>query len=54
MANFITPQSLEDFDTILSAIVRERLAGRLTPAEAVKHEDAIRTQREEFIMRRGG
>lgn len=54
MANFITPRDLEGFDALLSAIVRDRLAGRLSPAEAVKLEDEARTQREEFIMRQGG
>lgn len=45
---------LEVFDTAISAIWRDRLGGRITPAQAVKHEDAVRTRREEWIMRHSG
>lgn len=45
---------VESFDTAISAIWRDRLGGRITPAQAVKHEDTVRTAREEWIMRRGG
>lgn len=48
------PADLEVFDTAISAIWSDRLGGRITDAQAVKHEDIVRIRREEFIMRRGG
>lgn len=48
------PMGLEDFDTALSAVQRDRLAGRVSPADAVDLDRQIRDQREEFTMRTGG
>jgi hypothetical protein len=48
------PADLEVFDTAISAIWSDRLSGRITPAQAVAHEDTVRTLREEWIMRHGG
>lgn len=45
---------VEDFDTAISAIWRDRLNGRVSPAQAVQLEDTVRTAREEWLMRRGG
>lgn len=48
------PTGLEDFDTALSAVTRDQLAGRVSAAEAVELDRQIRIQREEHIMRTGG
>lgn len=48
------PTSLDDFDTALSAIMSDRLAGRVSSAEGVALEDDVRRQREEFAMRHSG
>jgi hypothetical protein len=57
LARYVTlaaPADLEAFDTALGAIVSDRLAGRVTPAEAVALEHDVRTLREEHLMRHGG
>jgi hypothetical protein len=45
------PFELEAFDATISAIVRDRLAGRITAAQAVDLDAHVRDQRKEFIMR---
>lgn len=49
-----SPNDIEDFDTALGAVVSDRLADRVSPAEAVELDSQIRHQREEWIMQSGG
>lgn len=48
------PSSIEDFDAALGGVMSDRLGGFVTAAQAVALEEAIRTRREEYIMRHGG